>query len=82
MKRVTVYLDDKDVIGQPHDTNHALLYALYTLHVDVNACVDKWMDSEGSASVCGGAAELDAPMLRCVAGGPCWSPIFRREPTL
>ncbi len=32
----------KDVIGAHHDTDHALLYALYTLHVDVNAWVYKW----------------------------------------
>src|SRR5919202_449513 len=39
----------KDVIGAPHDTDHALLYALYTLHVDVNACVNKWASGVSSA---------------------------------
>ena len=29
-------------IGQPHDTNYALLYALYKLNTDVSGCVHKW----------------------------------------
>lgn len=36
-------LSIREAIGQPHDTDHALLYALYRLHVDVNACVNKWV---------------------------------------
>ena len=33
----------RDSIGAPTDTDHALLYAIYRMHVDVNACVNKWM---------------------------------------
>lgn len=29
-------------IGQPHDANYALLYALYKLNTDVSGCVHKW----------------------------------------
>ncbi|HEV2126680.1 MAG TPA: hypothetical protein VGW38_28300 [Chloroflexota bacterium] len=29
-------------IGQPHDANHALLYALYKLNTDVSGCIHKW----------------------------------------
>ena len=29
-------------IGQPHDANYALLYALYKLNTDVSSCVYKW----------------------------------------
>ena len=39
----------KGVIGVPHDTDHALLYALYTLHVDVDACVNKWASGVSSS---------------------------------
>lgn len=29
-------------IGQPHDADYALLYALYKLNTDVSGCVHKW----------------------------------------
>jgi HK97 family phage portal protein len=29
-------------IGQPHDANYVLLYALYKLNTDVSGCVHKW----------------------------------------
>lgn len=29
-------------IGQPHDADYALLYALYKLTTDVSGCVHKW----------------------------------------
>ncbi len=32
----------RDAIGQPHDTDYALLYAIYGLHADVAACVNRW----------------------------------------
>ncbi len=32
----------RDAIGQPHDTDYHLLYAIYRLHADVAACVARW----------------------------------------
>lgn len=49
----------RESIGQPTDTDHALLYAVYKMHVDVNACVQKWVSGITAGDWHLGAMEPD-----------------------